>query len=310
MFDPILSQHCFKCHGPDDKPRKANLRLDLRTGSLASRSKRNWFRRIESDDDSELMPPPSVKKPLAKSQIAILKEWIAGGGEFRNHWSFMAPKQAALPTVKLKDWPRSPIDYFVFARLEAEGLKPSPQADRYTLVRRVYLDLIGLPPTPDEADAFVNDKSPDAYEKLVDRLLRFAALWRALGPPLARSGPLCRHQRLREGPARVDLALSRLGHQGAQRRHAVRSVHDRATRRRHAAERHRVQIGSRPASTATRCSTRKAGIDPLEFRFHAMTDRVATTGTAWLGLTIGCASATRTSSTRSRTPSITSSSRS
>src|SRR5262249_55199531 len=100
-----------------------------------------------------------------------LKRWIAEGAEYKTHWAFVAPTQAPLPKVHHPDWPQNAIDQFILARLEAEGLRPSPRADRYTLVRRLYLDLVGLPPTPEEADAFVNDTAPDAYEKVVDRLL-------------------------------------------------------------------------------------------------------------------------------------------
>src|SRR5579875_593172 len=180
---PILARHCFKCHGPDDKARKAKLRLDRRDAALrGGRSKQpaivpehpersELIRRIFAEDEGEIMPPPHTKNPLAEEDKQILKRWIAEGAAYRLHWAFVPPKQQALPTVQQTNWPRNAIDYFILARLEAEGLKPSPEADRYTLARRLYLDLIGLPPTPEEAEAFVQDKSPDAYEKLVDRLL-------------------------------------------------------------------------------------------------------------------------------------------
>ncbi|MCU0880799.1 MAG: DUF1549 domain-containing protein, partial [Pirellulaceae bacterium] len=102
----------------------------------------------------------------------MLQKWIAAGAEYAPHWAFLRPKQGPLPAVKQTDWPRNPIDHFTLARMEAAGLAPSPAADKYTLVRRVYLDLVGIPPTPTEADAFVNDDSPKAYEALVDRLLK------------------------------------------------------------------------------------------------------------------------------------------
>ena len=169
-----------------------------------------------------------------------------------DHWSFRPPRRVTPPVVKNPRWIRNPIDAFVLGRLEREGMSPSPEADRAALIRRVSLDLTGLPPTPAEVDAFLGDDRPDAYERLVDRLLATPALRRALGPALARPGPLRRHQRLREGPRPLDLALSRLGHPRPQRRHAVRPVHHRADRRRPAAGRRRSARRSPPGSIATR----------------------------------------------------------
>ncbi|HEX5270070.1 MAG TPA: DUF1549 domain-containing protein, partial [Gemmataceae bacterium] len=174
---PILSRHCFKCHGFDDKARKAKLRLDVREDAVKKAivpgkpDDSELIRRVFAADADEVMPPPATKNPLSDAEKQTLKRWVAAGAEYRAHWAFVAPKQAPPPKVRQADWPRNPIDHFVLARLEAEGLRPSPRADRYTLARRVYLDLIGLPPTPEEADAFARDDSPGAYERLVDRLL-------------------------------------------------------------------------------------------------------------------------------------------
>ncbi|MGB8168803.1 MAG: DUF1549 domain-containing protein, partial [Chthoniobacteraceae bacterium] len=180
---PILSNYCFKCHGPDEKARKAKLRLDMRESALGEAEsgehaivpgqveKSALVARISSKDPDEVMPPPATKKELTPEQRDVLKRWVAAGAEYKAHWAFVAPQQAPVPAVKQTDWPHNEIDRFILARLESEGLKPSPEADRYTLARRVSLDLIGLPTTPEEADAFVNDAAPDAYEKLVDRLL-------------------------------------------------------------------------------------------------------------------------------------------
>ncbi|HKB37796.1 MAG TPA: DUF1549 domain-containing protein, partial [Gemmataceae bacterium] len=179
---PLFSRHCFKCHGPDDKARKAKLRLDMR--EAATKGGRSGLpavapgkpddselvRRIFADE-AEVMPPPSTRNPLSDSQKQLLRRWIAEGADYKPHWAFVPLRQASLPKVKQADWPRNPIDYFVLARLEAAGLRPAPEADRYRLVRRLYLDLIGLPPTPEEADAFVRDIAPDAYDRLVERLL-------------------------------------------------------------------------------------------------------------------------------------------
>ncbi|MBC7820619.1 MAG: DUF1549 domain-containing protein, partial [Planctomycetaceae bacterium] len=181
---PILSRYCFKCHGPDEGQRQSGLRLDVRDAAIKSADSgkvaiapskpdaSELLRRINLPDGSEdKMPPASTKFELTAEQRDILKRWIANGAEYRPHWAFVAPQRPALPKVRDANWPRNGIDHFVLARLETEGLKPSPQADRHTLARRVFLDLIGVPPTPDEADEFVNDPSPNAYERLVDRLL-------------------------------------------------------------------------------------------------------------------------------------------
>src|SRR5262249_61258230 len=159
---PILARHCFKCHGPDDKARKGKLRLDLREtaiqgGKSGERAvvpgkpdESELVRRISNTEDSDVMPPPSTQNPVADQDKQILRRWIAAGAEYKQHWAFVVPRQAALPMVKQADWPRNAIDYFVLAKMEAAGLQPSRRADRATLVRRLYLDLIGLPPTPAE----------------------------------------------------------------------------------------------------------------------------------------------------------------
>ncbi|HMO64042.1 MAG TPA: DUF1549 domain-containing protein, partial [Verrucomicrobiota bacterium] len=181
---PILSSHCFKCHGPDDKTRKGRLRLDLREDALqAGRSgalaivpgrpdESEVMARVLTSDEDDVMPPPATKHPLTDAQKDILRRWIAAGAEYRPHWAFVPPVRPEVPAVgQPQSGPRHPVDSFIQARLEAEGLSPSPEADRTTLVRRVSLDLIGLPPTPEEADEFLRDTAPDAYERLVDRLL-------------------------------------------------------------------------------------------------------------------------------------------
>ncbi len=181
---PILAGHCFKFHGPDPKTREAGLRLDdapsatakLESGQRAiipgKPDQSELIARIHSKNEDELMPPPAANKPLTDQEKKTLRDWIAAGSPYRAHWAFVPPRQAPLPKVQQADWPKNAIDHFILAKLEAEHLHPAPPADRYTLARRVYLDLIGLPPTPAEADAFVADTAPDAYEKLVDRLLQ------------------------------------------------------------------------------------------------------------------------------------------
>jgi Protein of unknown function (DUF1553)/Protein of unknown function (DUF1549)/Planctomycete cytochrome C len=173
---PILSENCFKCHGPDEKARKAKLRLDQRGGMLSvvtpgKGDESELVRRIESDDPEEQMPPQKSGRSLTAGQKEVLRRWIDQGAAWGKHWAYEALVRPSLPATKDTAWPRNPIDYFVLEQLEKEGLRPSPQACKETLIRRVTLDLTGLPPTLREVDAFLADHSPDAYEKVVDRLL-------------------------------------------------------------------------------------------------------------------------------------------
>lgn len=179
---PILSENCFTCHGADSASRKAKLRLDSFAEATAKRedgnpaivpgkpSESEAIRRI-FDPGDDVMPPEQSHKTLSGKQKDVLKRWVASGAQYQPHWAFIAPSRPALPAVKNARWVRNPIDQFILARLEREGLKPAPEADRRTLARRVCLDLTGLPPKPEEVEAFVKDPAPDAYEKLVDRYL-------------------------------------------------------------------------------------------------------------------------------------------
>jgi hypothetical protein len=174
---PILSENCFRCHGPDEKERKAKLRLDTRDAALGHGAivagqprQSELIARIGADGDKR-MPPPKAGKSLTPAQIATLTRWVAEGAVWSDHWAFVPPKAPPQPEVVFKRWPRNPIDRFILARLERDSLQPSPEADRATLIRRASFDLTGLPPTPAEVDAFLHDPAPDALEKLVDRLL-------------------------------------------------------------------------------------------------------------------------------------------
>jgi hypothetical protein len=179
---PILSDTCLKCHGFDEKERKAGLRLDTRDGLTHKHkdilpvvpgdlSKSEVYRRIITTDQDDLMPPAKSGKVLTARQKGLIKRWIEQGMDWEPHWSFVPVTKPELPKVSDTAWVRNPIDAFVLARLEKDGLKPSAEADKVTLIRRLSLDLTGLPPTPAEVDAFVADASSDVYEKLVDRLL-------------------------------------------------------------------------------------------------------------------------------------------
>jgi hypothetical protein len=176
---PILSNKCFKCHGPDLK--KGGLDLQTRATALKPLKSDGYaivpgksedsrlLEKVLEKDPARRMPPKG--DPLTPEQVAALKAWIDQGAKYEEHWAYVKPTRPELPKVKNIDWPRNGIDYFVLARLEAEGLAPAPEADRPTLIRRASLDLTGLPPTLAEVDAFLADKSADAYEKVIDRLL-------------------------------------------------------------------------------------------------------------------------------------------
>ncbi|MDV6032185.1 MAG: DUF1549 domain-containing protein [Phycisphaera sp. RhM] len=192
---PILAKHCFTCHGPDEGTREADLRLDTQAGSRQDQGgyqaikpgaaeESELILRVTSDDEDLRMPPSDGHPPLGEAEIATLRRWINSGGQYEVHWSFQPAAEPSLPAVENPGWCRGPIDRFVLHRMEQNGLSPSTEADPVALIRRVYLDLLGTTPTPEEVDRFVGSDRPDAYEALVDRLLaspeygeRFARSW-------------------------------------------------------------------------------------------------------------------------------------
>jgi mono/diheme cytochrome c family protein len=192
---PILSDNCFACHGPDATHREADLRFDDETSAMEDRGgyaaivagkpdESEAFRRITSEEEYERMPPPELGKELTPEEINLLRRWIEQGAPWSQHWAYETPKRHPLPEVNDREWPRNLADHFVLARLEEEEVRPAPDADRVTLLRRLRFDLTGLPPTPEEVDAFLADDRPGAVERLVDRLLgssefgeRMAAYW-------------------------------------------------------------------------------------------------------------------------------------
>ena len=192
---PLLSDRCFHCHGPDIRHREADLRLDLKDTAFAERDggsaivpghleKSTVWERVSSDDEFTKMPPPESNKKLTGAEIDLIKRWIEQGAEWTDHWAFETPQKTEPPTVPASQPVQNPIDQFISRKLQAQGLSPSPEADRRTLIRRLSFDLRGLPPTPEEVEAFVNDSTPDAYERLVDRLLASntsANGWRSCG---------------------------------------------------------------------------------------------------------------------------------
>ncbi|MEK6235192.1 MAG: PSD1 and planctomycete cytochrome C domain-containing protein [Planctomycetales bacterium] len=192
---PILAESCFKCHGPDADKREGELQIDDEKSATIDRdghrvvvsgdpAKSELYQRLITDDPDERMPPPDSKKSISKDQIELLRKWIEQGGTFAKPWAQVPPTRPALPKVSDAKWPRNDVDRFVAAKLDQAKLRPSPEADRRTLIRRLSFDLVGLPPTLEQVQAFVADRSPDAHEKLVDRLLsdrhygeRMAVYW-------------------------------------------------------------------------------------------------------------------------------------
>jgi hypothetical protein len=193
---PLLADACWKCHGPDTKANTSGVRLDTRAGALAEIEKGRFavvpgkpeqselYKRLVTSDKSDKMPPAKSNKSLTPAQIDLFRRWILDGAEYQGHWAFLPPRKSPVPAVKNAAWVRTPIDAFLLAGMERDGLAPSPEADRITLLRRLSFDLTGLPPTPEEADAFVADKDPAALEKAADRLLasphygeRMALFW-------------------------------------------------------------------------------------------------------------------------------------
>lgn len=179
---PVLAENCFQCHGPDSTTRMAGLRLDLKDAALEARKRGRAivpgkadeslvYQRIASGDKARVMPPVNSHRSLTPQQIATVKQWIDQGANWKEHWAFRPPAKAAAPAVRNAAWPRNSIDRFILVRLEASGLSPAPQADKRTLIRRVALDVTGLPPTPAELEQFLTDASPDAYPRMVDRYL-------------------------------------------------------------------------------------------------------------------------------------------
>src|SRR5487761_2104523 len=174
---PILSDNCFQCHGPDAETRMAGLRLDNKESALAAvivpgkPAESKLYQRITAEQKARRMPPEYSHKSLNGAQIAKLKLWIEQGAPWKEHWAYKAPVQPAPPPVRNPAWARNPIDRFILAKLDANGLEPAPTADKRTLIRRVALDLTGLPPTPAELDLYLKDASPAAYEHMVDRYL-------------------------------------------------------------------------------------------------------------------------------------------
>ncbi len=296
---PIFSEHCYACHGPDEGKRKAGLRLDvaeeafkeLKSGNHAlvagELAKSTLVERIASKDLEEVMPPPKHNKPLSADQIALLKRWVQEGARWEKHWSFIPPKRPELPSVKNRKWPRNSIDYFTLARLEKENLKPNPEADKATLIRRATLDLTGLPPTIQEVDAFLADKSAGTYEKLVDRLLasphygeRMAQNWLDLARYADTSG--YHFDGVRFMWLWRDWVIKAFNEDKPFDEFTVEQLAGDLLEKPTRAQ--RVATGF----VRNNMTNDEGGADPDEYLNKYVVDRVNTVGAVWMGLTVGC----------------------
>jgi len=297
---PILSNNCFYCHGPDPKHREADLRLDLREGATADLGgyaaivpgdpkASQLLARVTSQDEDEAMPPPHSKKGrLTTEQVAVLRKWIEQGAKYEGHWAFQPIAAPVPPEVSDPAWRGHPIDRFILQRLAQEGIKPSPPADRATLIRRVSLDLTGLLPTPEETEAFVRDADPAAYEKLVDRLLasphygeRWGRHWLDQARYADSNGYTVDSDRAM-WPYR-DWVIDALNRDMPFNQFTIEQL---------AGDLLPNPTKSQLVATAFHRNTlinEEGGTDKEQFRHEAVVDRVNTTGAVWLGLTIGCA---------------------
>lgn len=292
---PILSDHCFACHGPDEETREGDLRLDLADTASASGAivpgdapASSLWQRITSSDESEVMPPPQSHKSLNEQQRELIRRWIEAGAEYQQHWSFVAPTRPDVPHVEAAEQPSNPIDAFLQVRMASEGLQPSPLADRETLIRRVTLDLTGLPPTPEEVREFVEDDSAGAYEKRIDRLMNrvtyaehMTRYWLDLARYADTHGLHLDNERSM-WPYRdwvVRAFQENLPFDEFTRWQLAGDLLDNPTR------------DQLIASGFNRCNvtTSEGGSINEEWVFRYAVDRTTTTAEVWMGLTAGCA---------------------
>ena len=296
---PILSDNCFSCHGPDEGTRQRGLRLDVREGLFEDRGRlggpvvvagaaadSRLFQRLVTESSRLRMPRGA--DPLTGEQIETLRLWIDQGAEWETHWAFIPPERPALPPVSDPEWVRNPIDAFILSRLDAEGLGPSAEADRATLLRRVTLDLTGLPPTPAELAAFLGDDSPDAYEKAVDRLLgsprygeRMASEWLDAARYADTNGYQTDGERSmwRWRDWVIDAYNANMPFDRFTIEQIAGDMLPGATRDQRIAT----------AFNRNHSQNGEGGIVVDEFLVEYAVDRVETTSTVWLGLTLGCA---------------------
>jgi cytochrome c553 len=292
---PILAENCFACHGPDSASRKAGLRLDQREsavklGAIApgQPDESELVSRIFADESGGRMPPPASHKILSPAQKETLRRWIATGAEYQPHWSLIAPVRPQPPAVKNPAWVRNPIDAFVLSTLDRRGLQPAPEADRRTLARRASLDLTGLPPTPAEVEAFVDDPSPAAYESFVDRLLASkqwgehrARYWLDAARYADTHG--IHFDNYREMWSYRDGVIDAFNRNLPFDRFTVEQLAGDLLPE--------ATLEQRIASGFNRCNitTNEGGVIAEEYLVLYARDRTETTARVWLGLTAGCA---------------------
>ena len=297
---PILAANCFTCHGPDAEERKAKLRLDRREDALAwKRGKRHAIvagdpakssviRRISAEDPDDRMPPPESGKKLTAEEISLLSKWIEQGAKWEEHWAYKLPVRRPAPEVKAKKWARGAVDRFILSRLEREGMQPAGGADRVTLLRRLTFDLTGLPPSPAEIDAFLNDKKDGAYERLLDRLLqsphygeRMAVFWL----------DLVRFADTRGYHSDNPRAVS------PYRDYVIKSFNENLPYDRFTVEQLAGDLlpeasrWQRVASAYNKLiqTTEEGGAQPKEYEAKNASDRVRNVSVVWMGATLGCA---------------------
>jgi mono/diheme cytochrome c family protein len=291
---PVLAKNCFACHGPDEAHREADLRLDVREVALdfgaivpGDVESSELVRRITSEDAEERMPPVDSGRSLTAEEIEAIKQWVAAGAPYSRHWSYEPPERPPLPAISDADWARNAIDHFILARLDAEGLKPEPEADRRRLIRRLSLDLIGLPPTIEEVEEFATDDRPDAYERLVDRLLASPAYgehWARKWLDLARYADTCGYEKdaTRTIWPYRDWVIEALNQD---------MPFDQFTIEQLAGDLLDEPTDDQIIATAMHRNTMQndeGGTDDEEFRVAAVIDRVNTTMQVWMGTTMGC----------------------
>ncbi|MEN9572185.1 MAG: hypothetical protein RL514_40 [Verrucomicrobiota bacterium] len=297
---PILSEHCFACHGPDGGKRKAGLRLDTRDGLFGAGKSgasvvvprqpdaSELLKRITATDPAEVMPPPKPSRPLSAAQIALLRRWVEQGAPWSPGWAFTAPQLPKTPEVKLAAWPRHDLDRFILAALEQRGWQPAPETDRVTLLRRLSYDLIGLPPTPEEVDAFLADTAPQAYERVVERLLaskhfgeRMAQHWLDLARYADSDG--YHDDFLREMHGYRDYVIAAFNRNLPFNQFTVEQL---------AGDLLPNPTEAQVIATAFHRlgpTTSENGADAEEYRLRYAAERVSTTATVWLGLSLACA---------------------
>ena len=297
---PILSDKCFACHGPDEKKRLTKLRFDTEEGAFAdlgggrfaivpdSPGESGLVSRITTDIEAQRMPPAYSGKKLTEQEIDLLQRWVSQGAKWQKHWSFIPPRRPELANLEKLDWARNGLDHFVLQRLEQEGLSPSPEADPATLIRRVTLDLTGLPPTLDELDAFLADASTDAYEKVVDRLLespRYAEKMASRWLDAARYADTNGYQTDAERSMWRwrDWVINAFDQNMSFDQFTIEQIAGDMLPN--------ATLEQKIASGFNRNhrGNGEGGIVPEEYSVEYVVDRVETTSTVWLGLTMGCA---------------------